>query len=200
MFRWFGPFCLVATLCGGYVVWSERDLAQPPGVIAPNDPAQRALATPVPPIDHAGWRLTPVAEFAVEARVLGKARYRWDATAALAPVDLALGWGAMSDSAVLAQLAISQSTRFFHYRYQSPPIPPEQIVRSASNMHMIPSTPALEQQMLAVRNGQVVRFSGYLVDATRGGGGEWRSSTSRTDSGAGACEIVYVTAFAASPL
>jgi hypothetical protein len=46
----------------------------------------------------------------------------------------------------------------------------------------------------AVRVGNVVRMTGELVEAHRSDGWTWRSSLSREDSGAGACELMLVEA------
>ena len=195
MLRWIGPLCVFAVVYGTYNLWSHRSVARAAGVIAPREPVQRGMVTTPGPLSRGGMKLNPVAEFAVEARVLSTAHYHWDALGSVSPIDLALGWGRMSDSSVLAELSISQNTRFFSYRYQEPPIPPDEIVRSASNMHMIPASDEIEKRLNAVRKGEVVQFKGYLVNVSKPDGSEWRSSTTRDDTGPGACEIVYVTEF-----
>ena len=50
----------------------------------------------------------------------------------------ALGWVAW-DEAVLDRLDISQSSRWYHPLRGDPPIPPQEIIQSSANMHMIPS-------------------------------------------------------------
>ena len=67
--------------------------------------------------------------------------YGYDRSAKLVPVDLAVGWGPMSDQAVLDRLKITQSMRFFWYEYQSPPIPKDQIISHSTNLHVIPADP-----------------------------------------------------------
>jgi hypothetical protein len=42
------------------------------------------------------------------------------------------------------------------------------------------------------RDGQVVHLTGTLVDATRDDGAWIRTSLTRSDSGAGACEVMLV--------
>jgi hypothetical protein len=59
-------------------------------------------------------------------------------------------------------------------------------------LHIIPSTRAIESQCKSLRTGTLVHLSGQLVEATGPGIGTWRSSLSRTDSGKGACELVWV--------
>lgn len=67
------------------------------------------------------YELEALANFDIEARVLSKENYYADRESELVPVDLALGWGAMSDSSVLEKLSISQSGRFYFYRWKNEP-------------------------------------------------------------------------------
>lgn len=172
--------------------WSGGPIERPPGELAPDEPEQTEVAD-LPPFEHQGFRITPLAEFRIEARVLGVERYRFGREAQLSPIDLALGWGPMSDSAVLGRLDISQSNRFYHYYWKDePPIPPPAIVRSSANMHLIPAAADIERRLERLRPGSLVVLRGKLVQAEAGDGWNWRSSLSREDSGAGACELVWV--------
>jgi hypothetical protein len=45
---------------------------------------------------------------------------------------------------------------------------------------------------MKVREGDVIVLQGYLVDVDHDSGWRWRTSMNRTDTGAGACEIVFV--------
>ena len=154
------------------------------------------LQTPVPAglalpsIDEA--TLTPLAGFSVEAQVLGRENYHFDAGAAYSPTDLALGWGRMRDPAVLRQLSFNQGSRFFSYRWRDqPPIPPGDIVRSASNMHIIPANEQVASALQDIEEGDNVRIDGWLVRIDRKDGWHWVSSLRRDDCGDGACELVY---------
>jgi len=172
-------------------VGCSSDLRYPPGAIAPHDPVQEHLtATQV--YQKAGYVVRPLARFHIEARVLGKARYRFDRGASLSPVDLALGWGPMSDQAVLDQIDISQGRRFYRWRVQRYPIPRHDIIEHSANMHMIPANDDVEQDLLRVQPGEVVHIEGYLVVATSEDGTVWKSSLTRKDSGDGACEVLWV--------
>jgi len=57
---------------------------------------------------------------------------------------------------------------------------------------MIPAGSAVERSLMNVREGDVIVLKGYLVDVDHDSGWRWRTSMSRTDTGTGACEIVYV--------
>lgn len=129
--------------------------------------------------------------------MLAGERYRFALASDLMPRDLALGWGVMSDSSVIEQLAISQSDRFYFWksRSNSLPAPVEQIIASSANMHLIAASAGVANAIDRARVGQVIELEGLLVDVAMAKGGELRTSLTRTDSGAGACEIVYVENF-----
>lgn len=174
---------------------ADRPVWQPPGVLVPEAPEQTALhdALPLPLGDY---RLQPLADFRLEARVLSRAVYRFDRESQLAPVDLLLGWQRMSDSAVVDRFRFSQSGRWGYWRYSGePPLPIAEINRSAANMHLIAAEPWIEHQLRRVRVGQVVRIEGQLVEVEHPDGWRWRSSLSREDTGAGSCELVLVRHF-----
>jgi hypothetical protein len=177
---------------GAWQGWTSRPIERAPGELAPEEPEQ-VDAAESPSFDYKGFRITPLADFRIEARVLGTERYRLGREAKLSPIDLALGWGPMSDSAVLGRLDISQGNRFYRYHWDDqPPIPPQTIATSSANMHMIPARADIERRLGRLRPGSVVVVSGKLVLAETGDGWSWRSSLTRADSGAGACELVWV--------
>jgi len=163
-----------------------------PGRLAPDPPIQQDLASEGAPIRLHGCTLVPLARIRVAARVLGAQRYRFDREAALAPVDLALGWGPMSDDEVLSDLSITQMARYYMWSGHPLPLEPAQIVTNSANMHMIPATDAVRGELLRVRRDDVVRFSGSLVRVEGAGGWTWTSSLSRRDTGGGSCEVVLV--------
>ena len=169
----------------------HRPLHPAPGVLAAEVPVQVDL-------DHGAQlqrgdvTLTTRAHFDITARVLSRADYAWGDDAQLIPEDLALGWGRMSDSAVLAKIDISQSGRFYYWHVNEFPIPRREIETSSANMHMIPADAGVKHELEQVRAGQVVHIEGFLVDASRANGWHWRTSMTRDDTGAGACELVYV--------
>lgn len=189
--RW--RWILVAfILFGAWRYFSSGEVQAGPGQIAPGEPIQ-SRASPSAAIHLDDYTLEPLANFEIEARVLRTENYRLGREAELSPLDFALGWGAMSDSAVIAQLNISQSGRFYYYQWQNePPIPAGEIAIRSANMHLIPANADIEARMKAVRVGQVVRMRGQLVEARASDGWKWRSSLTRNDTGAGACELIRV--------
>ncbi len=187
--RW---IILALMLFGAWRYFSSAEVESAPGQIAPRAPIQNS-ASPSAPINLGAYTLEPLANYEIEARVLGREPYRSGREAELSPLDLALGWGAMSDSAVLAHLSISQGGRFYFYRWQNePPIPSDEIAEHSANTHLIPANDQVREALDAVRVGQVVRLRGQLVEARTADGWRWRSSLTRNDTGAGACELFRV--------
>lgn len=164
----------------------------PPGVVAPGEPAQTALLEGDAPFRHKDHTITPLARFEVTGRVLGTRRYLVDREARLVPVDVALGWGPMSDASVLRDLRFTQMARAFMWAADELPIEREDIERHAANMHPIPADGAVARAIARLRPGQVVTLRGLLVQVDARDGWEWTSSLSREDTGTGACELVWV--------
>lgn len=166
---------------------------RPAGVLAAAAPEQIAVPDGAAPIAIGAFDAVPLARFRVTARVLSTKRYATGREARIAPVDLALGWGRMSDSAVLSAFRISQSFRAFHWSAAELPIPEDEIVRSSANMHLIPASDEVRRTIERVRVGDVVAFEGALVEVfERDRDWSWCSSLTREDSGTGACEVVLV--------
>jgi hypothetical protein len=170
----------------------------PPQAIAQGDgPVQSDAVGAMTPFQRADAVLKPLAGFSINARVLSTKTYGSDREAKYAPIDLALGWGRMREDAVLSALDISQSSRWYHYRWSNqPPIAPDEIVRSSANMHMIPSNDAVADALEGVDADDRIRIDGWLVQVEANDGWRWRSSLSREDSGDGACEVIYVCSVA----
>ena len=151
-----------------------------------------ATVSPATIIATARFRLRPLAGFEIKARVILTKRYWFGRGSDLAPVDLALGWGPMSDQEVLKHFTFSQSDRFYYWRTKTFPIPRETVESHSANMHMIPANGDIESDLKGLRPGNIVEVRGYLVEARGPDGGRWTSSLSRTDTGRGACEIIFV--------
>lgn len=172
----------------------------PPGVRSGEAPLQTEVPPSLRRFDKNDYALTPLAGFSIQARVLSREDYRLGREADLSPTDLALGWGRMREDAVLAGLSLSQSGRWYRYRWQdAPPMPVDEIIRSSANMHMIPADETVAAALRRVRRDQTVRIDGWLVQADAPDGWRWRSSLTREDSGGGACELVYVCRIESSP-
>jgi hypothetical protein len=164
------------------------------GIVAPKPPLQQNIANKNP-FYFQNYKITPLVTFKTKARVLNKKRYRFSRSASLAPVDMVLGWGQLSDDKILQKISISQSDRFYFWSTKNFPIPKEDIVNCTANMHLIPTNSFIKRKILKARKGDVVIFRGYLVKVQGADGWQWSSSVFRDDSGQGACELVWVEEF-----
>jgi len=172
--------------------WSHRPLVQPEGLRLSQEPRQVNLeAAEIRQIGD--FSLQPRARFELQARVLSRERYHLGISSELAPLDLALGWGLMSDQAIVDQIEISQGGRWYILRWDMPaPAPERSIMQSSGNMHIIPADDDVRALAMALRPGEFVMLSGYLVDAQGPGGFYWNSSLTRDDTGGGSCELFLV--------
>jgi hypothetical protein len=174
--------------------WEQRAIHPADGALAPDAPVQ-ADADGAPPIVLGRWTLTPRATYDITARVLGREDYRFDPISDLAPLDLALGWGPMSDNQVLQGLKISQGARFYSWRpvTESQRFDVRELSTHSANTHVIPANASVAAKLDTLRHGgQVVQLTGLLVDGARDDGMTIRTSLTRTDAGAGACELMLV--------
>lgn len=190
-------FLLFSLVClwGGINYFTHTPIQQPPGMLAPYDPRQTEMTPALLQIqrNQHTWNLQKVAAYDIQGRVLSTHEYGlFDASSEVSPLDVAMGWGPMSDQRIISQIDISQTSRFYLWHVQRFPIPGDDIVRHSANVHTIPADAAVEKQLKALRSGEIIRMKGYLVNVSRDNGFQWRTSTTRWDSGNGACEIMYV--------
>jgi len=197
------PFSLAAALtvavlltgCGG----PEIPLADPPQ-FSDEAPMQTALSSvpPIPAAEHVF--LAPRAAYQLDALVMSRKGYdgliTGDELGHVVPVDLALAWGRAARPDAQAVLTIRQSGRWFHWRYPggvSLPVPTSELVRTMANVHIIPADVFQADAIARVEAGRCYRFGGTLVDIeSENPRLVRRTSLTRADSGAGACEIFRV--------
>ena len=188
--HWRVILALAAVGAGVAALVEGRAIDRAPGVLAPDEPWQQLVKRR--PFAHGDYELTPLADFEIEARVLSTETYNMDGGARLSPIDFALGWGPMSDSAVLSHFRISQGARFFTIYPDEQAIDLQTAMRSASNMHLIPADGLLEDRLKNVKPGNIVLLRGQLVSVAGPNNFTWTSSLTRNDTGNGACELFYV--------
>jgi hypothetical protein len=187
------PALAIALCCVGVAgLLSGRPIDRAPGVLAPYEPTQSP--TREAPFRIGDYAVTPMAAYDIEARVLSVEPYSVDPGARLSPLDFAVGWGPLSDSAVLEHFRISQGARFFTLYPDEQAIDLRTALRFGANMHLIPATSEIEEALDDVRSGHIVRLRGLLVNVSGPNGWTWNTSLTRADSGAGACELFYVEA------
>jgi len=185
-------FLVIGALLMGVYLWSSREIGRPAGMLVVEKPVQREIYTSLVR-EKNGYQIASLASFDIRARAIAAERYRFDRGSALSPVDLALGWGgAMSDSDILKQISISQGGRLYGWWVKGYPVPRNIIETHSANMHMIPANDDIDRELKSMRAGNLVHIKGYLVEVTNKDGFRWKSSLTRSDTGSGACELVWV--------
>jgi hypothetical protein len=136
----------------------------------------------------------PKARYRVAARVLSTERYYWGWGAELAPLDLALGWGAISDPAVDTMIDWYQGSRWYFWKWNgTPSLSNGDIAPQSANVHVVPASLNLKRALLALDAGDIVQLKGLLVNIQGPDGESWKSSLTREDTGGGSCELLYTT-------
>ena len=72
------------------------------------------------------------------------------------------------------------------------PIPRRAIQHNSANVHIIPGNKQVSEKIQDIEEGDLIQLSGHLVNVTGNDGWRWRSSTSFTDTGNGACELLFL--------
>lgn len=174
------------------IFYNNRPIYYTPGAVAPDTPMQGHIKNPQPFL-HKGHTIKPLATFKCNALVLSSKRYRVGKESKISPVDLALGWGPMSSGKVVNQIKVSQSWRWYRWRVKKYPIPKREIIQNSANMHIIPADNKVEKIVKSIKKGDIVTFSGFLVEVVAPNARwRWKSSLTRNDSGNFSCELVFV--------
>jgi hypothetical protein len=175
-----------------WYLWPSPVIEREIGVLCPELPLQSPPSRKTPWL-HDEFMVTALADYRIHARVLSRREYSGGRDGFLSPVDLALGWGRMSDSFVIDKLDISQGHRWYKWNVKDlMPIPRREIETSSANVHILPANAEVDDLLDDVYRGSVVRMNGYLVKVTTTDGWHWVSSTTRDDTGDGACEVFWV--------
>ncbi len=134
----------------------------------------------------------PRAAYDVSARVAGTERYWAGPAGALVPWDFVLTWGDLTLEPYLSRVEYLQIGRFYSWSAKDTGLDPAYIASHSANTHLIPADTRLGFVLGRVRRGDIVRLTGDLVDVSTADGFQWKTSLSRTDSGDGGCELLYV--------
>ena len=148
------------------------------------------------------WTFTinPVFKYTVVGKVIGKDEYPLVAADALAPMDLAIANGDILSPDLFSRFTFSKTPRHYHYQYYFPAgtrqLSSSYISEHISNNHMIFANDAVYTTAKTVMVGDFIRMTGYLT-TVNGKTPDGRTyfqgtSTTRTDTGEGACEVMYV--------
>lgn len=193
---------LIALLLFGIGKWwldHPRPLAKGPPLILGQEPIQEPLPRAASKLhsdreDIARIELTH--RFEILGEAVSVARYRWAFTNPYFEVDLGLAWGPRVKE-YKEKLKFRQTARWLMWSYQGAMDEATRfdIQTHVGNLHLIPATGRSEllKAIRSLEKGDLVRIKGFLVQIFGPTGNLIAvSSTSREDSGDGACEIVWV--------
>lgn len=151
-------FFLILIIAAGLQFYKHSNpVSLGPGVMASGVPQQGRIRSPVShTVDE--YTITEVTKFQIKAKVLAKEKYYMDRGSDLSPIDLALGWGNMSDESVLETIDISQSGRYYRWHVKSFPIPRREIETHSANMHLIPANDSVKSDISRIRQGDIIEI------------------------------------------
>ncbi|MDD5132513.1 MAG: hypothetical protein PHH44_07635 [bacterium] len=170
-------------------------------------PLQKPTASQKPIVftkDGYAYELTPLFNYTVNALLVHKLNYKSFSIykyASAFPMDVSLVWGSNLATKVYQskKLRFWQDGRFTYWQYEAGI---EVNSTEIANEHLIVNNQAIEQKMNSLNVGDQVKIKGQLVNVTAINTGpvsidkprlyKWQTSTVRNDTGAGACEIIYV--------
>ena len=167
------------------------------------DTSKDPLQTPANPEDiitleikDGFFQLKPMAKYRASVMVMSKKSYSYGWTGEIAPIDLALAWGKLTDPRYDEHIDYRQSDRWYYFEYDSEsPLSGGYIGDHSANNHIIPATENLYKALKSIKKKQKVVLEGYLVNLKgtyEGGEVFWNSSLTRKDHGANACELFFV--------
>jgi hypothetical protein len=167
------------------------DVSRPPDQIAVDN------ADPIR-LEAGGFEfvITPLANYVLRGVVVSSESYRTGWNAELSPCDVAMVWGELAAGDTWRTLAWSQSGRWYFWKWHGQqPFADEIVVRDSSNTHVVPASPNLASAARTLTAGDIAELAGELVRIDGRKGQEkvwWKSSLSRTDTGDGSCELLYL--------
>ena len=149
------------------------------------------------------YHLVPVASYDIKGLVVSEhdSKTWWDYVHKAAgdfinTNDVCVVWGHDALSGSYRKMSFSNSEWSCDFSYPKDPDGNLFQTDSVSNNHLLTEVPATARALRSLRVGDQIRIRGYLVNYAnaRRAPDQYRvSSTVRTDTGDGACEIIYVT-------
>lgn len=171
-------------------------------------PAPRQLATDKPPFPvtagGVNYQIKPLYTYELNGLVVSRhdTETWWDfihkeAADFLNVNDLCVVWGDNIRSGVYQRLSYHSGQFTCFVRWADAATGALFQMDALSNNHLLTADPALAKKIRGVRVGDQIRFRGYLAEYSHNHGFAFTrgTSTTRDDSGNGACETVYVEAF-----
>ena len=195
-----------SALCLLVAFWNRNDI---PGALAfhpglEHEPKQRALTKAPVTVPYAGvdYRVEPLYDYELYGLVVSyrmhdgeDSMHRWS-NDRLNMADLCVVWSDTAFSEHLAKLDFWNGIFTCNVQTRDSVAWAHFNMDQLSNNHLISEDPFIRERVDEVRIGDQIRVKGWLARYGAVGGGELRgTSTTREDTGNGACETIYVREF-----
>jgi len=191
MARYNAWIIFAVVIFGGWWVMSRPSGEPSSEIVDPAlDPVQ--AETDREPFRVGESRITPRASYDISAEIASVERYHFDGFASVAPVDAVLTWGKMPEPPYAERVSYDQMGRFYFWHTRASDLDLGYIASHSANVHLVPATDNLRRALVGLDAGDRVRLRGLLVDIDWDDGHWVRTSTVRTDTGPGACEVFWV--------
>ena len=151
------------------------------------------------------FEVTPLYKYSISGLVVSRFDYSkvsLERVVQAFPVDFCIIWGSNVANRIyqLKTIRFSQDCRWCQVEWNQPVNGFK--MDELSNNHLLVDNQVLEKRIRSILRGDQVRISGLLVSLKAVNTSQndtfnppymtWKSSVTRTDSGAGACEVIYV--------
>ena len=147
------------------------------------------------------YRVEPEYEYDLHGLVVsfrhhdGNSRMHFLANDHLNMMDVCVVWGDSATSGKLGKIKFWNGIFTCNVRTRDNEAWAAFSMQQLSNNHLISADEAIRDQVKAIRIGDQIRVRGYLASYSSEAGGKRGTSTTRTDTGDGACETVFVEKF-----
>ncbi|MDR9419009.1 hypothetical protein [Gracilimonas sp.] len=167
---------LCSAIAAGYLLYSTFPVYNGPGVMVEEEPAIKNL-TWEKPFNFKGAELIPRKTMEAEVQVIKKKRYLFDDFSQYSPIDAVVGWNELSDKRNLDYIYFSLNDRSFDFEVSSPPLELEKIKNKTALWHLIPATAEIDEKIKKIRNGNIIKVKGLLIDLKNGNNFNYKTET-----------------------
>lgn len=147
------------------------------------------------------YRVEPEYEYDLAGMVVsfrhhdGKSRMHFRANDHLNMMDVCVVWGDTATSSLLHKIKFWNGIFTCNFQTRNQAAWDAFNIYQISNNHLISNDEFIRDQVQDIRIGDQIRVRGYLASYSNESGGKRGTSTTRTDTGDGACETLFVEQF-----
>lgn len=180
---------------GGCLFPQSTPQSEEPAIDTSQEPVQGPYSGEAIYEQIEGYKITimPLKTYKTAVVVIGKKFYS-DPEAELVPVDLCVVWGILAEPEYLQYIICTQTDRKCKIEgIERVNLSISYIEDHFTNLHIIPANETIYEAIRDIKIHQPIILEGFLVDVYIDGEIWLETSLSPTDTGTGACEILYVT-------